>query len=145
MTCPNCGELHPSIRVGRAFLIFLVASASILVAIGALVSWTGPDLDHAKLIEDPENGSGQYLICRNIDQLRKLRSAGYPSATSAIGDGKRGCLWTSGYPIKDVRFKADGYQPEVVTFELAPDVPFSKDFDGEWYTWRSNLADLSAN
>lgn len=115
--------------------------AAFLIVVGAIVSWTAPDLYRAKLVGDPENGTGQYLICRDINQLRKLRSADYASAMSAIGTGEHGCLWTSGYTVKNVHFKADGYVPEVISFELAPEVPFSKDFDGDWYTWRSNLAE----
>jgi len=142
LVCPNCGEHNPAVHYGRVLLWLFGIAGLLIFALIVAVTLTAPDIAHAKLVEEPENATGRYLFCRDIDQLRELRSAENYSAMAAIGDARHGCQWLAGHQIRDVQFKADGYEPEVVSFGI--DDPALRGTDwayGNWYTWRSNLSE----
>jgi hypothetical protein len=99
-----------------------------------------PDLLHAKLVATPTNtmksDSGQYLMCRSVEQLARVRNAAYlnlPLSNSA-------CLWPDGWHVKDVYFQSDG----IASFELDDQfngaiLGSNSPVAGKWYTWRANL------
>ena len=65
LTCPNCGELHPSIRLGRAFAWLIGVCAAVAVAVVFLVAIAGR--------EGADDGSTPAAATFSDSQLRSAR------------------------------------------------------------------------
>jgi hypothetical protein len=79
-TCPNCGELHPSIRLGRAFA-WLFGAIVVLAILFAVFVPKEPD--YASLSSEQRKGIVQARICG----ILSLNEGADPASPEKLTDG----------------------------------------------------------